>query len=893
MRNQEDLLHSSFFIHTSSQMRRSTIVGGIAFLLVVQLGILAGYAVVLLRTELAAIPSTENAQRLSPFLEFGRTVDKWASTFYRAPAQEETLPMYGIDIAPEQWGRMLQSLPADSSSAPIDADQQPWVPAIFHAEGQEWNAHVRVITQSPAHWSWPKKSFDLRFPNDEPFHSMRRLQLLLPEERGWLSDVLLVDRSEELGLLHPAVSFVDVRLNGRGPMVYLAREGWSQDFAERQGRGGDSVLYRASAAATNAGADVQDAAYWEREGSEGARVPDDALGLLTELSRHGAEVDPDYLTKLGQVMDLDRLASAMALRLLMGNPVAEPDELRLLYARGKFEPVLWRINLAESRSILAPSGIPLLDAAMRVPSLRSRAQAMLHDYLLNHAADDQEFFRFTRSNIEAPLYADQWKLPSNRIVRNALRQQQALLERGMRNISEQLATAEVLINERIPLNEQDALLVIDANARGPTAAFLASIAFPPRYAGHLQKRKIRLMRDTGDGVYGSGDLPVPVVVTGSVMRLPSGQERLLWPGNPAVSGGEVLRLPHRRHRFYIIADTDVPRLTVDALPLPVDIGNAVTGGSGQIIGTALVDDRVYGTILPPKITRSEFLKLHPQFTSADGNGVGLKGTVTLEGIIAVPADIALTVAPGTRIRMGSGASLLAFGSISMLGEEAAPITIGPANEQISWGTIAIIDAPEPSDLHYVTIEGGKGATAVGKTYPGSVTFAGSPGSITHVTVTDAEGESAIALSQVFVDVRDTNIQKSVHHGILVESALAGRIERVTILQSSGHAIALRGSPVVIRDSIIDVGAQACVYATERSTPFLERSRLRECAVGVLADNGAHVVARDVIVVANTVGLAARGGSAAFGPGSVIANDSMLTNNGTDTQVQSGGVVAVE
>lgn len=874
-------------------MHRKTVIGAIVLLIVVQLFILAGYALVLLRTELAAIPSAENARRLSPFLEFGRSVDRWVSTFYKGPKPEESLPQYALDISPDHWGRILQSLPA--SGANFDADLAPWVPAVFSTEGQQWEVHVRVHGEAPAHWSRPKKSFDVRFADDKPFHNMRAMQLLLPEEWGWVNDLLLHRRSEALGLLHPEASFIDLRLNGRGPMIYLSSEEWSEDLAKRKGRGGAMALYRISPEGAGSGV-VPDAAYWVRTGSSDARAPDDALGLLTELSRPGAEMDPDYLTKLGQVIDLDRLSSYMALRLLMGNPVADADELRLLYRsdRGRFEPVPWNIALSESRSILAPSGIPLIDAASRVPALRSRAQAELQEYLRTEADADTALFRSARSNIEAPLYSDQWKLPSNRIVRGALVAEQALLKKSMEDIQAQLSSAEVLINERIPAEEREVLLVIDVNARGPVAGFLASITFPPRYKEALARGDIRILRDTGDGVYGAGDLPVPMIVSGSTLRFLEGQERLLWPGNPAVTAeGELLRQPHRRHRFYLVAEEATPRITMDALPLPVGIGNAVTGGEGKVLGTALVDDRVYGTILPPQMKRPEFLKRNPQFVVHEGSGVLLKGSVTLEGTIAIPTGVSLLVAPGTQLRMGSGAMLLAYASVTMLGEETAPIHILPAKDGITWGVVAVIDASEPSDLHYVTIAGGKGGEAGGKRFPGSITLAGSPGSVTNVTVDNAEGESAIALSQVFVDVRDTVIRGSTGKGILIESALAGRMESVTVSTSSGHAIDLRGSPIVLRDIVVEESSQACIHVAERSAPLIEDSRLQGCSEGILSEDGGHVVTKNVTLVGNQIGFFAGGGSPAFGPGSIVANRTVFVDNGEETKEEDGGVVAVE
>ena len=735
----------------------------------------------------------------------------------------------------------------------------------------------------------------MQFARGKPFHGSQGVSFIIPEERGWVNDSLLQERSRALGLLHPEVSFVDLHISGRGPMVYLASEEWSVDLAREQGRGGSLSLYAPSVSAEDAGGAI-DAAYWERIGDGDERAPDDALGLLTELSRPGAETDPDYLANLSQVMDMDRLAGYLALRMLMGNPEAKPDEMRLLYRsdRGLFEPVPWKIALSEPRPILAPSGIALLDNASRVPSLRSRAQTMLQEYLKDHAETDITFFRTTRGNIEAALFTDQWKLPSNRIVRNALGAQQKLVETILTDLQVQLSTAEVLINQRVPQVGGEVLLVIDANARGPVAGMLTSITFPPRYSEILARGEITLVRDTGDGAYGEGDLPMNAVFTGSTMRFAEGQERLLWPGNPAVtSQGELLRLPHRRHRFYLVGGITTPALSLDALPLPVGIGNAVTGSEGQVIGTALIDDRVYGETLPPQMKRAEFLSRYKQFAALGEEGIQLKGSITISGLVAIPPSMPLTVAPGTQIRMESGATVLSFSPVSMLGEENAAIRILPAEKEERWGTFAIIDASEPSDLHYVIIEGGKGASAGGKSFKGSITFSGSPGSITNVTISGAQGESALSLSQMFVDVRDSTITGSAHGGIIIESALAGRMEDVTVTKSSGHGIDLRGSPLALRHIVVEESTAACIRSAERSAPLIEDSRFEGCEIGILSEEGGHIVAKNVTLVGNQVGFSAKGGSPAFGPGSIVANGTVFVDNMEASKEEGGGIVAVD
>jgi len=874
-------------------MRRNTaIIGGIVTVIIIQLVVLAGYAVILLRTELARDSDAELARRLSPFLEFGRSVDRAMSLFLKPPVAMHTLPEMHITIAEADENRLIQSLPERGA---YDPDTIPWVPAVLSAEGRTWDVHLRTVGTMDADWSRPKRSYELKFAEGESFHHAQHLFLLLPDAHGWLNDALVKKRSRALGLVHPEVDFAAVTINGSRPMVYLREEAWGPDLGARQGRGGGTVLYGVSPDAGNALPATNDPSYWRQDGASSTRAPADALATLLELSRPGADSDPGYLSKLGHVIDVDRLAAYLALRLSLGNPPAAASELLLLYRRdtGRFEPMARGLMISDARSILAPSGIPLIDVAARVPSIRSKAHQLLSD-VLTGADDDEQFIAEQARDLEAVSFADRAKLPSNRMVRAALFEQVRLLQGISTDLLGQISTAEVLVDQRMVAESPDLLLAIDVNARGPVAAELLGIQFPLRFSRFLADGSVRLMRDTGDGMPSSTDITVSIVASGGTLLLSKGDARLLWPGNPAISPeGDLLRPPHRRHRFFLMKQKDVPPLTLDTLPLPLLIGNAVTGGGGQVLGSALIDETASFGSLVPRLDRKTFLARSPAFRAAGSSGVLLSGSPVIEGTVLIPPTIPLIVAPGTRIRMGSGASIVSFAPVTMLADGERPIHIEPLKPGGTWGTVAIVDAAEASDVRNVEIEGGRGAIVGTRVLPASLMFAGSPGSITQVTVADAQGASAIGVSRVFADIRDSMITGSHHGGVLIEHALAGRMESVTVSASTGAAITLLGSPIVLRDVVVDGSADACVQAAERAAPLLESSRLQNCAIGIRAMDGGHVVAKNVTLVGNGVGFSAQGGVAAFGAGSIVANGTVFIDNAVNALEGSGGLVVVE
>lgn len=874
--------------------RRVSVFLAVAILLLMQVCILSGYAVVALRTEMLKAGDAHASDILSPFLEFGRSIDRWTSSWYGAEAPRKSLPSYTLTVDDDQWKRLQESLPKHGE--PFEDALVPWVPATFTAEGQPMDVHVRVYGKTSADWMRPKKSWEVRFDDARAFHGMRHLLFLLPEEHGWLQDLLLQRRSKRWGLLYPESAFVSLMINGTGPMVYLRQEGWTEEMAQRQGRGAELALYQISSTRGGVLPASGDSAYWKRLGDEGSRVPDDTLAALLRLAEAGAENDPEYLASLSNVLDMDRLIALLALRLSMGNPVASDDALRLLFRgdKGIFEPVMLHMPMMSKRSILAPSGIPLIDVASRVPVIRSKALSLLAESLAHDQRDDAAFLADIRRDIEVPLYADRWKLPSNRMVRLALDRSMAIFRSNHDDLQSQMGSAEVLIREWRPAEEGEMLLTLDINARGPITAVLSTITLPERYRTQGASGLLSLVRDTGNGVYGPEDISVPLTFTGSTLMIDRGDAALLWPGNPAVGlDGELLRPPHRRHRFFLVGTSDVRPLTIDALPLPVSVRNAVTGGTGTILATVFIDDRVVAEAKVPSMGRKEFLARFPMFSAHGGSGVILKGTVTITKTIVIPPHLPVTVAPGTRMAMGSGASVISYSPLTMIGTTEAPISITPERRGGSWGTWALVDVAEPSDLHVVRVEGGQGLSYGGRNFLGSVTFMDSPGSLTDVEISGARGKAALALTQLSTEVRDTTVQDASGRGIVVTSALAGRIERTSVKGSQDHAIDLRGSSIVLRDINVQDSSGACIHVAERSAPLLERGTLERCAMGISTDDGGHIVARGVTLLGNAVGLHSGGGTASFGPGSIIASAMVFIDNGERVREGSGGIISVE
>lgn len=854
--------------------------------------------------------------RIPGLLAGVRVLDRSLNAFYWGPSAPAEIPQYDLHIDPADLRKIDENLPTALPSPWygnlfLTEDRKDWVDGRFVSDGQEYDVAVRVRGDLFNHWAYRKKSWRVRFKDGRTFRGMKDVSLIIPEDRFWHAELLNVHRAQALGLLVPPMRPVRVRMNGGPPMLYAEVEHFTKEMVEKQGRSGDSNLY-----GTGGGSSYfqqwdpifSDAAFWKKYIDAPGQNTAEEVSELLMLSRKGAAQEPDYFQRLSRVVDVDRLVRWYAVSLLAGSRHVRDHNLRLLFdrSRGRFEPLPWDIGAYMPRILLALPGNPLLNEALSIPSLRLAAYRMVWELVHDEAwvkKDREEALRL-RALMERAAYRDTVKLPSNRQVKHELDRLDAVIQRNIVFLREELNRAELVVDERRPSPSAargGLLLTIDVTARGVAGGRLHEISFPQRLRDAVLRREVVLLRDDGDGERGPGDQDILLTLRDTldkkervVFQASDDARALIWPGDPVVDEEteNILAPPNTRQRFFLVQSSGSAAVGIEDLPLHIDLRNAVTGEKAQVIGEALIDDATFSRLPEASASRAEFLRRNAAFRPDGEHGVVLSGSPVFSETVIVPATVRLRIAPGTRVRMGSGASILSYGPVDVVGTSAAPVVVEPATGK-PWGVFLVANADGQSRIEWAEFRGGGEAFLNGIFASGMVAFHGSPVIVRHATFRNAHGDDALNTKEVPADIADSLFEDNASDGYDVDSAPSGTIERVTFRRNGGDGIDLSWANVTIRNVTVDGSGDKCISVGENSHPTIHDSLLRGCAIGIASKDSSQATAERVRFIGNKVALSAYIKKPIFGPASITVLQSSFDGNTVQSEAASGSTVTIE
>src|SRR3989338_197016 len=123
-----------------------------------------------------------------------RVLDRTLNVFYRGPKAPEALPHYELSIDPADLQKIEDSLPKDLPSpwygnVFLTEDAKEWVDGTLIADDREYDVKVRVRGDIFNHWAYRKKSWRIEF-KDELFNGIKEINLIIPEDRGWIAEPL-------------------------------------------------------------------------------------------------------------------------------------------------------------------------------------------------------------------------------------------------------------------------------------------------------------------------------------------------------------------------------------------------------------------------------------------------------------------------------------------------------------------------------------------------------------------------------------------------------------------------------------------------------------------------------------------------------------------------------
>ena len=194
------------------------------------------------------------------------------------------------------------------------------------------------------------------------------------------------------------------------------------------------------------------------------------------------------------------------------------------------------------------------------------------------------------------------------------------------------------------------------------------------------------------------------------------------------------------------------------------------------------------------------------------------GRVDLARTLVLPEGLDVVFEPGLHLRLGPGASLIVRGDLRADGTESAPVLIGPADPEVTWGTLAIQGrrlAPRRVTLRHTRIHGGAGGATERVDYTGSLSVHDGIVTLLDLRMEAGEGEDGINLKYASVRIERAVLEDLAGDALDLDFC-RGEVRLSRIRRVGGDAIDMSGSSMLLEENqIAEVGDKG-ISVGERS-----------------------------------------------------------------------------
>ncbi|MDC1205242.1 right-handed parallel beta-helix repeat-containing protein [Candidatus Pacebacteria bacterium] len=278
------------------------------------------------------------------------------------------------------------------------------------------------------------------------------------------------------------------------------------------------------------------------------------------------------------------------------------------------------------------------------------------------------------------------------------------------------------------------------------------------------------------------------------------------------------------------------------------------------------------------ISAQEFAAQHPQFHLVD-NDLELHGFISLSEDVIIPRNTKLTVAPNTTIAMGPDVSIISYSPIVFNGTEASPVTVRAQNANKPWGSIAVVNTNEQSNITHSSFENGSEERINGIWFSGMLAFHNAPVSITNSTVTNVTGEDGINVKGAHVTLEHTAIANTLSDGIDLDYVHPDSvISENTFTNIGGDAIDISWTNAPITNNTVSTCVDKGISVGERSSTTLSSNTIAGCNMGIAIKDQSQAIVNNNAISDNRIGIAVYQKKEFFGGGTAVLSSNSLLDN---------------
>jgi hypothetical protein len=741
----------------------------------------------------------------------------------------------------------------DALRADLVASGRKWKEATL-VEGKDLvPVSVRFRGQMLSSFFWSQKAWKIKTRKRRMVDGYRTINLT--PLGGRLPSYLGAWAGARADVPVPRVRLVRLHVNKRDQGLYVQEEQVDESMMRRLGRMPGDVFYGELFTPSDPKASSNELFWnpflWEKHDRYN-RYPEEYRPYLTELLDLVCDESPAARERLSGIIDVERYAEWVALLVFLGDEHVDHHHNHKLYFNpltGRFEPLFWDpLFKMRSGDGVEPTSNRLLRALARDPRFAD------YDGLeLNHRSELLDDLATARRKLEqrAESLAER-----RRVAEVRFETTQAAFGCRVRASARSLASLRLLAME------------VDGPAEG-----------------------LRLLEDRdGDGAPSSGDRELSVRALGRTLTVDGGASLAVGRDftalyDPSPSDDEPGSRSRRYHSRLAWLDSDFllvaqgPGGAPDVIALQVErsVGSGpVTVRRGAPDGLRAVET-LHPWLAPPP---------------PEPRRLEMQGTVELRSDLIVGERDSLHVAPGTRLLLGPGVSLLLRSRV-----EWDDVTIERLDPGRPWGVVAL-QGPGCSDseLRGCHFSGGSEDTLAHVYYSGMVSVhAADRVRVIDSTLADnVLGDDTLR----FADCRDleilrTRVERAIGDAIDCDLS-SGRIEDVTIVDPRNDGIDLMTARVdLIRVTVGGAGDKGLSLG-EGSAPEVVDCVVTDSTTGVAIKDGSSPSATGLRIERCGVGVDSYSKNWRYpGGGRGHLTDCTLVDNRVDVRLDGSSTLVLE
>jgi len=389
------------------------------------------------------------------------------------------LDSYYIYISAKDANDLNSSLPLSDdglSFGRMYEDDKSYVSVDFESPSDNYTDKVKIRYRGLVdnNWSGEKRAIRIKFPKENYFNGQKALNLIIPGDREYFSELLSWYRAKKFGLFTPSFKPVRVFINKRDFGVYYASEPWSKELLARNDYVDTNNIFSKIDKPLTPGYSVffeENLPDWQSYTYDGdLAVPEfeELKALLVLVNNAG---DEEFAQKIGALIDLEKFYYWQIINDLAGSTHQNDWENTVLLFRketGKFEFVPWDIG------IVGPNENIYKDASLltrRILSQRvffDRYSELLNGYVSDekNLADDLAYYDGLYKDLKAEFYSDQAKMENDFMFNSTVKEVREMMADNF-DYAKNLGNYEVYVKNKVSKFEP---------AAGKTAQFTGSFS---------------------------------------------------------------------------------------------------------------------------------------------------------------------------------------------------------------------------------------------------------------------------------------------------------------------------------------------------------------------------------------------------------------------------------